>query len=178
MLKISYNYKGKVNFLAGMCLCSVFLLWSFGFNNIESAHAEENKLMGIKELFTHMEKALQAKDEDAFKALWHFEGYNSNPTGRRGYSGSKAFEESTRKGWYIKPDFKTLLKHGLTDVIKSEDVVILPCHIWSFKKHEPIKDIYTALVREGGHWRILGLSEDSKDLEEIVNRFKNPWAPE
>ncbi|MGR3178550.1 MAG: hypothetical protein ACUZ8E_10880 [Candidatus Anammoxibacter sp.] len=176
--KISHSYEGKGNFTLKMCLYSILLIWILGFNNIKPALAENNKLFGIKELFTHIEKSLQAGDEAAFKELWHLEGYNSNPTGRKGYSGAKAFEESRRKGWYIKPDFKTLLKHGLTDVIKSEDVVILPCHIWSFKKHEPIRDIHTAIVREGGHWRILGLSENSKDLVEIVNRFKNPWTPQ
>ncbi|MGR3219468.1 MAG: hypothetical protein ACUZ8H_06580 [Candidatus Anammoxibacter sp.] len=176
--KASYSCEGKRNFALRMCLSAVFLVFILGYNSINTVHATDSKLLGIKELFNHIEKSLEKRDEEAFKALWHLEGYNSNPTGRRGYSGAKAFEESGRKGWYIKPDFRTLLKHGLTDVIKSEDVVILPCHIWSFRKHEAIRDIQTAIVREGGHWRILGLSEDAKDLEEMVNRFKNPWNPE
>ena len=71
MLKISCYYNGKQNFMARICLYSLFLIWVFGFSNIKPAHAEENKLMGIKELFTHIEKSLQAGDEDAFNALWH-----------------------------------------------------------------------------------------------------------
>ena len=161
----------SINVLA-LCLFSILFI---GFNNIGAAQDANKRLLGIKEIFSHMEKALEAGDELAFKALWHTDGYSSNPTGRTGYSGEMVFKESTSKGWYIKPDFKTILKEGLADVIKSKDVIILPSHVWSFADHAPIRNTYTAIVHNGEQWLILGVSENAKGLEEMVDRFKNPW---
>ncbi len=155
----------------------IFLVSVAWFNSARQAQAADKALLGVRDLFIGMEKSLQNKDEAAFKALWHHDGYNYNPTGDVGYSGAQAYKKGSRDGWYIKPDFKELLTHGLADVIKSDDVVIIPCHIWSVEKHKPIDDIYTAIVHSGNEWLVLGLSENAKGLEGVVDRFKNPWAP-
>ena len=162
-------------FLVNVFTCFILIL---GLNNNQSAEAADKKQMvGMRDLFISMEKSLQNGDEAAFKALWHADGYYSNPTGKSGYSGEMVFKQgSGSNGWYIKPDFKTILQDGLTNVVKSDDVVILPSHVWSFQKHKPISNIYSAVVNDGEKWLFLGLSENPKDLEEIIERFKNPWA--
>ena len=146
-----------------------------GLGHFKHADAADPKLMGIRTIFNQIEKSLEEKDEASFKSLWFVDGYHADPTGHKGYSGEEAFESGTRDGWYVKPDFKAMFINGLDDIIKDHDVVILPSHVWSFEKHKPIKDIYIAIVHNGSKWLILGLSEEEHDVEEIVERFKNPW---
>lgn len=171
--------KKRIN-LKEIAVCLALFSLIFALNSsVKPAQATTKKSMiGIKELYSLMEKAMVNKDKAAFKALWHIDGFFSNPTGKSGYSGEMAYKDGTRYGWYIKPDFKKLLQHGLDDVVKGDDVVILPSHIWSYDKHKAIRDIYTAVVRQGDHWLVLGLSNDSHELQAMVDRFKNPWTPE
>lgn len=161
-------------YAARMFTCGLLFFGVF-FCGIRHTQAVDTKLMGIREIFLQMEKAMESGDEDAFRSLWYMDGYNANPTGRKGYSGKMAFDQGSRDGWYIKPDFKAILKDGLTEVIKSHDVVIIPSHIWSMKKHEAIRDVHIALVRDGQQWLVLGVSESVADLERMVNHLKNPW---
>ncbi len=158
-----------------VCTFSLLFIMIPGLGFFKTAEASDPKLMGIRTIFNQMEKALQEKDEATFRSLWFVEGYHADPTGHKGYSGEEAFESGTEDGWYIKPDFKTMLLNGLDDIIKDHDVVILPSHVWSFEKHKPIKDIYIAIVHNGEKWLVLGLSEESHDVEQIVEQFKNPW---
>lgn len=163
----------KRYFLIGLFICSIFFISNSCFVNADPT--PKKKMLGIKDIFSHMEIALHNEDEKMFKALWHEDCYIANPSGSKGYSGKMVFEQGTKNGWYLKPNFKSILLNGLTEVIKSDDVVILPSYVWSVDKHKALKDIYCALVRHNEEWFIIGVSEISKDLEVIVDRFKNPW---
>lgn len=176
MLRLNSYGEGKNQFFINIGVFCLFFLLISGSINIDSSLAAEKKLVGIREIFIQIEQSLLNKDKAAFKALWFSDGWHSNPTGKSGYSGEMAFEQGTTKGWFIKPDFKKILITGLSEVILEKDVVIIPSHVWSFENHKAIRDIYTSLVNNGTNWLILGLSENSKDLEEMVKQFKNPWG--
>lgn len=122
----------------------------------------------IKAIFNRLEQSLKQKDEDLFRAQWHTEGYTTNITGRSGLSGSRLFEQGSRKGWYPKPDFSKALT--------LETVVIVPCEIWSWEKDRSVDEVYMAISSQP---LLLGGGEDLEEVQSLAHRFLKgePLAP-
>lgn len=133
-----------------------------------SSTAGSNDINGV---FDRMEQALRNKDENAFKAEWHPEGYGKNLVGGSGLSGSSVFRQGSREGWYMKADFSKLSK--------MEDVSIVPCGIWSWEKNKSMDEVTAAVVGHGGKLVVLGAGEDIEQVRALAKRFlsKAPLAP-
>ncbi len=117
----------------------------------------------VKGVFDRMEQAIRNKDENAFKAEWHPQGYGTNLVGGSGLSGSSLFKQGSYDGWYMKADFSKMSK--------MEDVSIVPCGIWSWEKNKSMDEVTAAVVSRDGKPVLLGAGEDSEQVRALAKRF-------
>ncbi len=140
----------------------------------QPAAASDPDTAGMERIFTAMKAALKAKKEAPFKAVWHAEGYQKNLVGGSGIAGRNVFAQGSRKGWYIKPDMKSLRsipgQMGAPWLIK--------CDIWSVKKKKAVDQIWALLIYKKG-WLMLGGGEKRAQVEALGKRYmsKKPLAP-
>lgn len=105
-----------------------------------ASFADDQEAVSKKAPFEKMEKAVREADEKLFKAQWHAEGYEKNLVGGSGVSGAGVFKQGSRKKWYPKPDL------AAAKAI-SDDVLIVPCEIWSWEKEKSVDKVDMLLVR-------------------------------
>lgn len=133
---------------------------------IEELPLDEPKEDVLEHLFKQIDEALLKKDDKSFRKLWVPEGYQNNLSGFKGWSGHAVYQLATAQNWEITADMETV-----TYQTKPNLAMIL-----SEIKHReygiPLKDAWVLLVQVGSLYRILGMSQDLTE----INNLQADWS--
>lgn len=134
---------------------------------------DDARQKALTSVFDAMEKAIKDKDEAAFKARWHAEGFERNLVGGSGIPGKGVFGQGSSKKWFMKADLSkaTLLQDGAA--------VIVPCDIWAWEKEKAVDKVDLLLVKEKDGYLVLGGGEKRDQVDALASRFlkKEPLDP-
>lgn len=133
------------------------------------AAATQPDMQGIKKIFTDIDAALKAGDATAFKARWHAKGFDENLVGPSGLAGKKVLEQGHRKGWFLRPDPKTLGGPGRAEPW------IIQCAVVR-RKDDKAVDAVWAVFADG---KVFGAGEKKDEAMALARRVlnKKPLAP-
>lgn len=121
--------------------------------------------MSFKGPFKRMKRAILQKNEKLFAKQWSLLGYNMNLVGGSGIPGKSVYKQATRKGWYMKPDFKKMIK-------VSNKAWIVTCNIWSWKRKKAVDQVHALVVQPKNKWLLLGAGEKLKEVRSLSKRRK------
>lgn len=127
----------------------------------------------LKKPLKAMEKALREKNEQLFAKQWHPLGYQKNLVGGSGLAGRKVYRQGSRKGWFLKPNWKQL-----TSVDRSPPWIV-PCEIWSWKKKRAVDKVWVVFGGARRKVLVLGAGEKLAQVQALGRRYreKKPLAP-
>lgn len=137
------------------------------------AIASDPDTAGMQKLFDGLESAWRSNDETAFKSLYHPLGYMENLVGGSGLAGKAAFKQGARKGWFFKPDFKTLggVSRGAPWLVR--------CDLWSWKKKRAVDRVWVLFATHKSKRVVIGAGEKKSEVEDLARRWlkKLPLRP-
>lgn len=126
----------------------------------------------LKDTFKRLEVAFRDKDVDLARREIDPRGWDKNLVGGSGAELSSLVAQGIRKGWYLRPNWKTYRTVGPA-VIVSADVVQI--------EDARVSDKVDVVLVEGteAHWRLLGAGEDAAQVELLAERVrrKQPLEP-
>ena len=121
----------------------------------------EGGLGGMNGVFADLENGIRKTDEELFKKHWTTEGYNKNLGGDSGMSGSRVYEQGSRKKWFLKPDYSTTIKQG--------NVEIYQCEVYAWEQSRKVDEIF--LVVSAEDQKVLGAGENLEEVKKLAERF-------
>lgn len=150
----------RIQFVLFFCLTTTV----FGSEN---ALATQPCISCMQRPFDAIKKALATKNKALFSKQWHPKGLAENLVGKSGLSGERAYEQGSRKGWYLKPDFSQL--RSIPD--RRGAPWIVPCDIWSVKKARAVDKVYAIFADEEKTPVLLGAGERLSEVEALGQRY-------
>lgn len=134
---------------------------------------EDARKKSLSAVFDALEKSIKEKDEAAFKARWHAEGFEKNLVGGSGIPGKGVFSQGSRKKWFPKPDLSK------TTVLQDGAAVIIPCEIYAWEKDKAVDKVDFLLVKDKDGYVVLGGGEKRDQVDALASRFlkKEPLDP-
>lgn len=156
---------------AGHSLVAVALLCLLA--TPQPAQASQPCISCLKKPLKAMEKALREKNEKLFAKQWLPLGYQKNLVGGSGLAGRKVYRQGSRKGWFLKPNWKQL-----TSVDRAPPWIV-PCDVWSWKKKRAVDKVWLVFGWQGKRSIVLGGGEKIEQVRALGLRWreKKPLAP-
>ncbi|MCP4440585.1 MAG: hypothetical protein GY810_16690 [Aureispira sp.] len=133
---------------------------------IEELPIDEPKGDVMEHLFAQLNEALVEKSEKLFQNLWIPEGYQDNLSGYKGWPGHAIYQQGTAQNWELVPDMETVSYQ------KEPNLATVVCEIKHREFGMPIKEVWMLLVQRGALYRILGVSQDLTD----INNLQINWS--
>lgn len=133
---------------------------------IEELPLDEPKGDVLEYLFKQLDEALVSKNDKSFRNLWIPEGYQNNLSGFKGWSGHAVYQSAIAQNWEVVADMNTVSYQT------KPNLATLLCEIKHREFEMPLKEAWVLLVQVGAQYRILGMSQDLTE----INNLQRDWS--